>query len=252
MIEIVAIGAIALIQLAVGLRLRRVAQAASVFQYCRITPEEPWLPDAAIRARKPVVFHLPEIGKDLYLQPLAIAPHRLLMKRFAIFFGKYLSTFQGVPILTGRELDNAGALRTSAEQIANLFDAKPDMTRDALALVELAFLKDRRMNPHRVRRRHLEKCGIDTLAALWLRARERNVDCVRDFIESLLVQLQAGNQRSTAGSGSGASAEYLSKIRQPTPYRVPFYWQNGSRSEERGKSMSERLKRSAPNASGKK
>lgn len=240
MIETVAIGVIALIQLAVSLRLRHLSRAAAVFQYCRVTEEEPWIPDGAIKARKPVVFWVPELKKNLFLLPLAIEPHRLLMKRFLVFFGKYRAALDGIPILTGSELDTPMASQI-AGQYVNAFSASKRLTADALAIVEAAFLRDKRMNPHRIRRRDLARCGIDTIAALWLRARERNVDCVRDFIASLLGQLQAGNRKSIAGSGLSANAEYLSKISQPTPYRVPFYWPNGSRSAERGKSIGERL-----------
>lgn len=210
--------ALLILAMAVNAKLR-------IIRRLEITEEDPTLPDVAVLNEKPYVY---PVGKrNLYLRGLTHEMHRRFLGRYAEFLASVGGQLENLRLLQSID-DQKTRDEVIAQWRAVAFDDK--MNAKLEALFRDVFLSDKRMNPERVKWRHIRRLGWEEILFIWQYAAARNVEAVEDFISALLAKL----------AGRSANAKHGSKLQSVCDAQLSP--QNDSRCRPRSS-----LQNAAPN-----
>lgn len=201
-----------LISIALVVRAGRRMRVLGIADRIEITRDKPHLPDPVIEDEKPVPFPVGN-GKHLYLQPLKEYEFTRYMGLYSTFLLALHNRAAGLKFI-GKDDSNGRQKRILHDWSFLAFDAK--LRKLQLRLIQDVFLKNRDINPERVKIKEIKKMRIDKIVRLWQMLHDRNVNAVEDFTRSLMTSL-SGRENVKAGSASSGAASTT------VPFGTPLF-----------------------------
>ena len=201
-----------LVSIALVVRAGKRMRVLGIADHVEITREKPHLPDPVIDDEKPVPFPVGN-GKHLYLQPLKEYEFTRYMGLYSTYLLALHNRAAGLKFVG--EGDSKGRQKRILHDWSFLaFDDK--LRKLQLRLIQEMFLKNRDINPERVKIKDIKEMRIDKIVRLWQLLHDRNVNAVEDFTRSLMTSL-SGRENVKAGSVSSGAASTT------VPFGTPLF-----------------------------